>query len=117
MEKRANLRRLGPLAVWGNQPATAVHVTMSGNETDVVARSILMQKVGSNPKAMKRYDEMKARKSQRDEDHKEDKGGPHDDDDDGEKLDHDDRILLRYGRVAVGAVSRWKKGEKYTAKE
>ena len=94
--------------MWGNQPATAVHVKISGNETDVVTRSILMQKVGSSPKAMKRYDEMKARKNQRGEDHKEDKGGPPDEDDDGEKLDHDDRILLIYGSVAVGAVPRWK---------
>ena len=42
MDKRANLRRLGPFAVWGNQPATAVHVEMSDDEIQVVTRAILL---------------------------------------------------------------------------
>ena len=62
MERRAKLRRLGGLAVVGNQPALQVHVKATEVEKAKVARSIMQQKVGSNPKAMKSYDELQARK-------------------------------------------------------
>ena len=68
METRAKLRRFGPLAVWGNQPAIAAHVLMTKDEVESVTENILKQKVGHNPKAMKRYTELlKRRWSKEDE--------------------------------------------------
>ena len=62
MEARAKLRRLGPLAIWGSQPAIAAHIHMTKAEIDNVTENILKQKIGHNPKVMKRYSEMMQRR-------------------------------------------------------
>ena len=64
MVQRARLRRLGGLAVIGNQPALQVHVKASEVDKVKIARSIVQQKVGSNPKTMTRYDDMQAMKQE-----------------------------------------------------
>ena len=62
METRAKLRRLGPLAIWGSQPAIAAHIYMTKAEVENVIENILKQKIGHNPKVMKRYSEMMERR-------------------------------------------------------
>ena len=86
MEERPNLRRLAPLGVEGHQPAIAAYVSMTVEERMQVTRNILMQKVGSNPKAMKIYDEHLARQ-----------GGS------------DEQILIKLNRIAGGATVKWKR--------
>ena len=56
IDQRYNLKRLSRLGVEGNQPAIAAFVDMTKHEREVVARSIFMQKIGHNNKAMKQYD-------------------------------------------------------------
>ena len=57
MENRMNFKRLAKLGVEGRQPAVAAFVKMTCQERRQAARSIMLQKVGNNPKAMKAYDE------------------------------------------------------------
>jgi len=105
MERRARLRKLGGLAVVGNQPALQVHVKASAEEKAIIARSIMQQKIGSNPKTMKRYEELKARRKE------------HDDGGDERGRNESDRILLKFTRIAVGCKVRWARTLKPTREE
>ena len=105
MERRARLRRLGGLAVTGNQPALLVHVKATDEEKAVIARSIMQQKIGSNHKTMKKYDEHKARQKEQVE------GG----EEQGRK--ESETILLKFARIAVGCKARWTRTFKTTNEE
>ena len=100
MEARAKFRRLGPLAVWGNQPAIAAHVQMTKEEVGSVTESIPKQKIGHNPKAMKRYGEMMQRRRSHEEESKVE-GATTEAIQQREVNDCDNKILLKYARIAV----------------
>ena len=107
METRAKLRRLGPLAVWGNQPAMAAHVLLKKDEVESVTENILKQKVGHNPKATKRYTELlKTRRSKEEKSREAETTA--DERQQREADEDDDRISLKYARIAVGAAVKWK---------
>ena len=92
---------MGGLAVIGNQPALQVHVKATEDEKVKVARSIVQQKVGSNPKAMKSYDELQARK-QENKQQREQAGRNH-----IHEGEDTDKILLKVARIAAGCKVRW----------
>ena len=96
MERKARLRRLGGLAVVGNQPALQVHVKASVEEKAIIARSIMQQKIGSNPQTMKKYEELKARRKEHD-----DEGGERG------RCEESQSILLKFARIAVECKVRW----------
>ena len=108
MEARAKLRRLGPLAIWGNQPAIAAHIDMTKDEIDRITENILKQKIGHNPKVMKRYSEMIRRRSNHEEQSKPEEASP-EATQGRETKDNYNKILLKYARVAVGAAVKWKR--------
>ena len=91
------LRRLGGLAVTGNQPALQVHIKATEDEKAKVARCIMQQKIGSNPKALKTYDELQDRK-QISTKHREDT----------QTHDHGaEKILVKFARIATGCKVKW----------
>jgi hypothetical protein len=90
MERRANLRRLGDLAVVGNQPAIMATVRMSDAEKAKVTRCIMLQKIGSDAKCMKRYDELVQQQ-------------------DGTTEEGVETMLIKFGRIATGCTVRWKR--------
>ena len=96
MEKRSNLRRLGSLGIIGNQPAMAAMCKLDQHEKLVIAEAILQQKVGANAKAAKQYHEHVEREKHRGTEQEEGK------------------LLLKYARVANGAVVRWRRKTKTT---
>ena len=86
------MRRLGLLGVEGNQPALNVFVQATAVEKEMLTRSIVVQKIGSNAKAIKEYDEWAERQRGR------------------EQVDDEaDTYLIKYARVASGATVRWKR--------
>ena len=97
METRAKLRRLAPLGVVGNQPAIAAYCLIDAGESDQIEDAILQQKIGTNGKTMKAYDEFKQRISKRI------KEGTYQED------EVDNTMLFKLTRVAKGATVRWKR--------
>ena len=104
IDQRYNLRRLSRLGVEGNQPAIAAFVDMKRHEREEVARSIYMQKIGHNNKAMKQYDEHKRRLNEAAEAKR---MAGEDGNDQGEA--EDDSMLIKINRVATRTAIRWKR--------
>ena len=91
MERRSNLRRLGDLAVVGNQPAIMATVRMTEAEKAKVTRCIMLQKTGSDDKCMKRYDELVQQQET------------------GLDGTTEETMLIKFGRIAAGCTVRWKR--------
>ena len=92
----------------GNQPAVAAHVQMTQEEVAIVTENILKQKVGHNPKAMKRYHEMLQKRRSKEDQNKTERTTTQESQQRDEH-DDDNKIILKYGRIAVGAAVRWKR--------
>ena len=90
MEDRSRIRRLAKLGVYGHQPGIAAHTKTVADEDEAVVESILMQKVGSNPKSMKDAKAHAVRRQQ----------------------EPDSKIRIRVARLMTSTVVRWKKAEK-----
>ena len=58
-ESRVDLRRLAGLGTLAHQPAIDAYCSVTEHERNLIIESLLMQKVGSNPKAMKQYKEVR----------------------------------------------------------
>ena len=61
MEARNKLPRLAKLGITAHQPGVAAYCKRNKEERQIVIESLPIQKVGSNPKAMKLFHEFKAR--------------------------------------------------------
>ena len=70
----------------GNQPAICAFVKTSALEKRMLTRSILVQKLGSNAKSVKAYDDL---------DEKQQKG------------EEEEKILIKYARIGLGAMVKW----------
>ena len=104
IDQRYNLKRLSRLGVEGNQPAIAAFVDMTKHEREVVARSIFMQKIGHNNKAMKQYDEHQKRVSEAAEANQ-----TTGDDGNDQREAKDNSMLIKINRVATRTAIRWKR--------
>ena len=92
MESRPQWRRLALLGIEGNQPAMSAFCETTEEEDESIAKAILMQKVGANPKETKAHTEMtKARSDATD--------------DQARQLD----TFYNKARAANGAAVRWKR--------
>ena len=56
---KLGIRRLPGLGTLAHQPAIAAYCKVTKQERDTIIESLLMQKVGSNPKMMKQFKEMR----------------------------------------------------------
>ena len=88
LAKRVHLRRFGLLGIEGNQPAIRAFVETTSEEKKILTRNILLQKLSTNAKATKEFDELVRRREQ------------------GEQAS-DERMLTKYARVAMGATVKW----------
>ena len=93
MEQRQRLRRLADLGVEGRQPAIAAYVRMSKQEKERVARSIVSQKVGANPKSLRSYEEHLERSKE------------------GSQEDDRQTIKIKKAKIAFRNVVKWKRKE------
>ena len=73
-----------------------------------ITENILNQKVGHNPKAKKRYEEMLQRRRSK-EDQSKAEGTVMQGTQRKDEKEDDNKILLRYGRIAVSAAVKWKR--------
>ena len=124
MESRMNLKRLAKLGVEGHQPAVAAFVKMTCQERRQVTRSIMLQKVGNNPKAMKAYDEHSVRlenermskevERMRNEERVVVGDGDHDEAERRSRTVENESgsgesVLVKLNRIAGGTTVRWKR--------
>lgn len=100
MENRSKLRRLAQLGVTGNQPAIAAYCKITEEETHTIEEAIMQQKIGSNGKNLKAYEEQKARTKQRKDECSYDDEDP------------DNLMLFKRTRIAKGAPVRWSRKTK-----
>ena len=56
--KLMKLRRLASLAILAHQPVVAAYCKVTDNEREAIIESLVLQKVGSNPKHMKIFKDM-----------------------------------------------------------
>ena len=104
MEARSKLRRLSKLGIIAHQPGVAAYCKTNEEERQVITESLLIQKVGSNPKSMKLYHELKARESEAKRNQQESQL----DQVESQQL-QTPKILVRFAKIAFGATVRWKR--------
>ena len=63
-ESRSRLRRLANLGTLAHQPAIAAYCKVADSERETVIENLLMQKMGSNPKHMKIFKEIRKAKDE-----------------------------------------------------
>ena len=106
-EQRQQLTGLAGLGVLAHQPAFAAYCKTSEEKRLKITESLLVQKVGSNPKAMKLSYDMKARGNEAKRQQQE----CQDDQDEGHQAQNL-KILVRYAKIAYGATVRWERRRK-----
>ena len=92
MEPRMQWRRLALLGIEGNQPAISACCETTEEEDEGIAKAILMQKVGANPKTTKAHTEMTKARSEATDDQA------------GQLV-----TFYKKARIANGATIRWKR--------
>ena len=107
MDERSKLRRLAKLGIQGHQPAVTAFCKMTKKEKEVITGSLLKQKVGSNPKSTKAYNEFAERRRKQEEGSAEE----------GLGQGPSEKIRVRLARIAVGTTVRWKRARKEGAPE
>ena len=85
----------------GNQPALQVHVKTATDEKERIARSIMQQKIGNNPRTMKGYDEHNTRKKETKR-HNDQYG-----ENESRESEEGDKVLLKPTRIVAGCKVRW----------
>ena len=85
-------RRLALLGIEGNQPAISAICETTEEEDEGIAKAIIMQKVGANPKTTKAHTEMTKARSEAT-------------DDQAKQI----VTLYKKARIANGATVRWKR--------
>ena len=107
MEARNKLRRLAKLGITAHQPGVAAYCKTSEEERLKITESLLIQKVGSSPKATKLYYDMKARGNEAKRQQQE----CQEDQDEGRQAQNLN-TPVRYAKIAYGATVRWKRRRK-----